>query len=104
MKQQRKTSVIICIAVLLAAVIGLTVYTSTRLKSPVTEEISVENNAAVDSAAIRALSYDIDMKLDTEKERLEQTVFMDIVNKSGDEDFSSLYIQNMPMRRTFCIR
>jgi hypothetical protein len=44
------------------------------------------------------------MKLDTEKERLEQTVFMDIVNKSGDEDFSSLYIQNMPMRRTFCIR
>ena len=104
MKQQRKTSVIICIAVLLAAVIGLTVYASTRLKSPVTEEISVENNAAVDSAAIRALSYDIDMKLDTEKERLEQTVFMDIVNKSGDEDFSSLYIQNMPMRRTFCIR
>jgi flagellar basal body-associated protein FliL len=55
MKQQRKTSVIICIAVLLAAVIGLTVYTSTRLKSPGTEANNAENNAAVDSAAIRAL-------------------------------------------------
>ena len=96
MKNHRKMSVIICIAVLLAAVIGLAVYTSTRLKSPVTEENSVENNAAVDSAAIRALSYDIDLKLDTEKERLEQTVFMDIANKSGDEDFSSLYIRYYP--------
>ena len=96
MKQQRKTSVIVCIAVLLAAVMGLAVYSSVRLKSPGTEDNNADNKAAVNSATIRALSYDIDLKLDTEKERVEQTVFMDIINKSGDEDFSSLYIRYYP--------
>ena len=67
MKKHRKMSVIICIAVLLAAVMGLAVYTSARLKSPGTEANSTENKAAVDSAAVCALSYDIDLKLDTEK-------------------------------------
>ena len=96
MKQQRKTSVIICIAVLLAAVMGLAVYSSVRLKSPGTEDNNADNKAAVDSATVCALSYDIDLKLDTEKERMEQTVFMDIINKSDDEDFSSLYIRYYP--------
>ena len=59
MKQQRKTSVIICIAVLLAAVMGLAVYSSVRLKPSGTEENSTENKAAVDSATVCALSYDI---------------------------------------------
>ena len=47
MKQQRKTSVIICIAVLLAAVMGLAVYSSVRLKSPGTEDNNADNKAAV---------------------------------------------------------
>ena len=96
MKNHRKMGVIICIAVLLAAVIGLAVYSSVRPKSPGTEYNHADNKAAIDSATVCALSYDIDLKLDTEKERMEQTVFMDIINKSGDEDFSSLYIRYYP--------
>ena len=91
-----KRNVMICIAVLLAVVMGLVVYTSVKPKSPETEVSSTENTAAVDSAKICAVSYDIDLKLDPKKERVEQTVFMDIANKSGDEEFSSLYIRYYP--------
>ena len=96
MKKHSKMSVIICISVLLAAVIGLVVYTSVKPKTPGAEENSTENKAAADSATVCTLSYDMDLKLDTEKERLEQTVFMDIANNSSDEDFSSLYIRYYP--------
>ncbi len=96
MKKHRKMSVIICIAVLLAAIIGLAVYSSVRPKSPGTEDNNADNKAAIDFATVCALSYDIDLKLDAEKERMEQTVFMDIINKNGDEDFSSLYIRYYP--------
>ena len=75
MKKHSKMSVIICISVLLAAVIGLVVYTSVKPKTPGAEENSTENKAAADSATVCTLSYDMDLKLDTEKERLEQTVF-----------------------------
>ena len=86
----------ICLVVVLAAVIGLLVYTSVKPKSTETEMSSTEHKEVLDSAKICATSYDIDMKLDTKEERLEQTVFMDIENKSGDEDFSSLYIRYYP--------
>ena len=91
-----KRNVMICIAVLLAVVMGLVVYTSVKPKSPETEVSSTENTAAVDSAKICAVSYDIDLKLDPKKERVEQTVFMDVANKSGDEEFSSLYFRYYP--------
>ena len=96
MEKHSKMSVIICISVLLAAVIGLVVYTSVKPKTPGAEENSTENKAAADSATVCTLSYDMDLKLDTEKERLEQTVFMDIANNSSDEDFHSLYIRYYP--------
>ena len=96
MNKHIKTSMILCISVLLAAVIGLVVYTSVKPKTPGAEENSTENKAAADSATVCTLSYDMDLKLDTEKERLEQTVFMDIANNSSNEDFSSLYIRYYP--------
>ena len=83
-----KKSVIICIAVLLAAVIGVAVYI-------IVKNNRRENKEADSVAAISAFSYDIDLKLDTEKERLEQTVLMEIANRS-DDDFSSLYIRYYP--------
>ena len=86
----------ICLVVVLAAVIGMIVYTSVKPKSTETEMSSTEHKEVLDSAKICATSYDIDMKLDTKEERLEQTVFMDIKNESGDEDFSSLYIRYYP--------
>ena len=57
MKNHRKMSVIICIAVLLAAVIGLAVYSSVRSKSPGTEDNNADNKAAVDFATVWSVPW-----------------------------------------------
>lgn len=49
-----------------------------------------------DDATVSAISYDIDLKLDTEKDRMEQTVRMEIRNNSDKEDVSALYLRCYP--------